>query len=242
MVRKMDETIFTEQNENIQDVPETPEIRRLRVMVEIGEFEWANRLSREILWENPENGWAYFYALLAGLKISDEKELLRFSNFTQARYFLLAKRFADESLKAKLLFLEMQKQMLTEVKLQGAKISEQQYYTQQKEETVCLAKQRSEARLGLFRGYAEMAGKRKKDSELKRLFESRIAAEETLLLMISPTPEQSKSVEEESILALRKGYELAQKQEKSDSIKNMFAILGIIAFTAAVISTVLMVC
>ena len=79
-----------------------PLLRRAQLFIEHEDFESALEYCEKVLDEEPENGWAYFYRLLAECKIKNEKQLLLQVNSGDNKTFKLALRFADEELKKKI--------------------------------------------------------------------------------------------------------------------------------------------
>ncbi|MBR2439623.1 MAG: leucine-rich repeat protein, partial [Lentisphaeria bacterium] len=107
------------QNQNELDLPAK--------MISTGDFENAKNYLERLLDQNPENGWAYFYLLLAEMKLTDQKMLLKYPDIRTAAKFKLAEQYADEELK-KILNEIIQKQ--DEVKLKAeaeqSKLAEEQ--------------------------------------------------------------------------------------------------------------------
>ena len=79
------------QNQNELDLPVK--------MISTGDFENAKNYLEHFLDQNPENGWAYFYLLLAEMKLTDKKMLLKYPYIRTAAKFKIAEQYADEELK-----------------------------------------------------------------------------------------------------------------------------------------------
>ncbi len=79
-----------------------PFLQRAKLFLETAEFESAKEYCEKLLDINPQNGWAYFYRLMAENKVSDEKLLVNIAGIDQQKTFQLAQRFADNALTATL--------------------------------------------------------------------------------------------------------------------------------------------
>ena len=107
------------QNQNELDLPAK--------MISTGDFENAKNYLERLLDQNPENGWAYFYLLLAEMKLTDKKMLLKYPDIRTAAKFNLAEQYADEELK-KILNEIIQKQAEVKLKAEAeqSKLAEEQ--------------------------------------------------------------------------------------------------------------------
>ena len=85
---------------NIGDVnsKDHPFLQRAKLFLETEEFDSAKEYCEKLLDLNPQNGWAYFYRMMAENKVGDEKLLLNIDGIDQQKTFQLAKRFADNRL------------------------------------------------------------------------------------------------------------------------------------------------
>ena len=86
-----------------------PILRRVKLFLEEQDFESANKFCENVLNQEPENGWAYFYSMMAELKISEEDNLSD-AKYSQNKSYQLAKRFADAELKEKIASIDAKKE------------------------------------------------------------------------------------------------------------------------------------
>ena len=75
-----------------------PFLQRAKLFLETAEFESAKEYCEKLLDINPQNGWAYFYRLMAENQVNNEKLLVNIAGIDQQKTFQLAQRFADEKL------------------------------------------------------------------------------------------------------------------------------------------------
>lgn len=221
---------------------ETPELHRLRIMTEIGEYESASRLAKEILWNDPENGWAYYYSLFVHLNISEEKDLFRYKHFSKARNFILAQKFADELLRKKLEHLLKQQQeklILTQEKENLQKVQEEQ---QRNLEMIRQAKNRAGERIHCLQQYLKIIRELSRAADLQQMFEARITAENELINTPDPQMGQVNTVETETLALLQRGNQMIYEKEQKNRSINIIVSGGIILFTVLVIWGVLQIC
>jgi len=79
-----------------------PFLQRAELFLETAEFESAKEYCEKLLDINPQNGWAYFYRLMAENQVTNEKLLVDIAGIDQQKTFQLAQRFADNALTATL--------------------------------------------------------------------------------------------------------------------------------------------
>ena len=78
-----------------------PLLRRVVLLLEDKDFNTAINMCNQVLNQEPENGWAYFYMIMAEMNIANTKELPTV-NFEKNKNFKFALRFADVELKSEL--------------------------------------------------------------------------------------------------------------------------------------------
>lgn len=79
-------------------------LKRIVLFLEDGEWEQAKEYAEKVLDMNPENGYAYFYEMMAECKIHSEDSIINHSEpIEQYRLYKKAVRFADNKLKNKLI-------------------------------------------------------------------------------------------------------------------------------------------
>ena len=76
-------------------------LRRIQIFLDTQDFDSAIEYCERLLDKEPENCWVYFYRAMAELQISDEKKLL-IKKLEANKSFMLAKRFANDDLLAKI--------------------------------------------------------------------------------------------------------------------------------------------
>ena len=81
---------------------DNPLLVRVQLFLETGDFASARQYCERILDEKPENGYAYFYWLMAERKVSDAKMLVQVQDLSEKMSFKLAHRFSDPDFAAKL--------------------------------------------------------------------------------------------------------------------------------------------
>jgi len=79
-----------------------PFLQKAKLFLETADFDSAKEYCEKLLDINPENGWAYFYRLMAENQVNDEKLLVDIAGIDQQKTFQLAQRFADNALTATL--------------------------------------------------------------------------------------------------------------------------------------------
>ncbi len=75
-----------------------PFLRRAKLFLRSGDFVSAKEYCEKILDAEPENGWAYFYRLMAENNVSNEEQLSDIAGIEQQQSWSLAKEFADNEL------------------------------------------------------------------------------------------------------------------------------------------------
>ena len=75
-----------------------PFLRRAKLFLRSGDFVSAKEYCEKILDAEPENGWAYFYRLMAENNVSNEEQLSGIAGIEQQQSWSLAKEFADNEL------------------------------------------------------------------------------------------------------------------------------------------------
>ncbi len=75
-----------------------PFLRRSKLFLRSGDFVSAKEYCEKILDAEPENGWAYFYRLMAENNVSNEEQLSGIAGIEQQQSWSLAKEFADNEL------------------------------------------------------------------------------------------------------------------------------------------------
>ena len=75
-----------------------PFLRRAKLFLRSGDFVSAKEYCEKILDAEPENGWAYFYRLMAENSVSNEEQLSDIAGIGEQQSWSLAKEFADNEL------------------------------------------------------------------------------------------------------------------------------------------------
>ena len=75
-----------------------PFLQRAKLFVETADFDSAKGYCEKMLDLNPQSGWAYFYRLLAEVRVCNENYLVNINGVGQHKSFQLARRFADDEL------------------------------------------------------------------------------------------------------------------------------------------------
>ncbi len=79
-----------------------PLLRRAKIFLKEANYSSAYQYCEKALDQEPENGWAYFYELLAELNCSNEEQLREFFHIDRHELFRKALEFADDELRAEL--------------------------------------------------------------------------------------------------------------------------------------------
>jgi len=151
-----------------------PLLRRAKLFLQNDDFDSAKEYCEKTLDSEPENGWAYFYRLMAELQVNNEDELADCDDLESERSFRLAEQFADNELKAAIAHINQLYCQRKEKEEQLLEEQRQQEAERKKQERERLEREEKERQIQAQKKLQEDEA-RKKDNFLRQGIANRIA-------------------------------------------------------------------
>ena len=159
-----------------------PLLRRAKLFLQNDDFDSAREYCEKTLDSEPENGWAYFYRLMAELQVNNEDELADCDDLESERSFRLAEQFADNELKNR---LKRVRDLIREINEKEAEEQRKEEEEQRRQAMIAgrskILRGEAAKRISLLKEYQDIETSLKNRREIICRIEEQIKAEQKFL-------------------------------------------------------------